>query len=527
MTEGTPYTEEEQALLEQWEKEEEEKKKKETAKPVGEAKKVDSSQKEEDAKKTLAALEKMEAKGASYVEEKEQPKPKKKTATKKKAAAKPEPTTTAADLSVSLPAAVANHFDSLSNPMLENLLKSVGIKARAKAGRTSMITNTIEFLKDLETSEIPEEYPLALATLSGDVEKESPPPKKMTEAEQTSRRIKDHEVVAGEKESTKAKDETPKVKSTSKKKPIKKSNKGTSEKETPKGTKKKAAKTPSPRSAGDNVQRSEGKHSELSANAADVVYVNPRWVHPLPNLEVRLDKGNVREMCNEIKAAGKVLTPLACARDSKGKITVLDGHRRLAAVMSLIEEGWWALQNTKTIPVVLEPFPKDDQELCVRVFQLNQHKPLNPLESAILFKRLLLAGRSERDIASLTGKRVGFVKDCLLLINASDEVKARLKKGELSMPEAVDIAKQVDSAKDEEAGDEVERIKLKCLDTRKARVVTPASPSAVKSLLSQVAIAYSRFCRSKCPAKQSNETWVELEEILQKARNMQFTGKLS
>jgi ParB-like chromosome segregation protein Spo0J len=127
----------------------------------------------------------------------------------------------------------------------------------------------------------------------------------------------------------------------------------------------------------------------------------------------------------------------------QGEAIISQGHRRIAAVDLLIEQGKWD-EGTMLIPTLLEPAGTGDLELFVNQFTTNDSEPLKPREAAYNIMRIksLLGGNLDE-----TAKRIGRSRsyvDQLLRFNeeATPEVHEAIAKGEISQTQAATILRK-------------------------------------------------------------------------------------
>jgi len=125
-----------------------------------------------------------------------------------------------------------------------------------------------------------------------------------------------------------------------------------------------------------------------------------------------------------------------------------------------IEEGWrrWlAMKDWATeIPCVIAP-PLSAEDRAVRnvttALITDVHKkPLNPVERATGFDQLVKAGKSQPEIAALTGLSVSTVSNSLALLEFSAKDQDKIRSGEMSAAEALAIVHRVRARKRRKQG---------------------------------------------------------------------------
>ena len=114
------------------------------------------------------------------------------------------------------------------------------------------------------------------------------------------------------------------------------------------------------------------------------------------------------------------------------------GHRRLSAVLLLIEEGVPFL----SVPAVLDQ-SGDPGEQLARALASNQNsEPLTPLDEARAFQRLTGYGWTPKRIAEKVGRSVSHVYGRLKLIEAEPEVLQAVTAKNITMSDAVRVVEQ-------------------------------------------------------------------------------------
>lgn len=162
----------------------------------------------------------------------------------------------------------------------------------------------------------------------------------------------------------------------------------------------------------------EGRRDALNIDPAKIVIekgFNPREYTLQENRE-HLDalKGSIREM--------GVRVPLLVRWDVGSEQAILiDGECRLRSCLELIEEGI----DIKSVPVLQEQGGNEADRLLLAI-TTNTGKPLSQWESGKAYKRLIGYGWFPDGIAKKTGISIRYVKECLELSDAPEEVKEML-----------------------------------------------------------------------------------------------------
>lgn len=167
---------------------------------------------------------------------------------------------------------------------------------------------------------------------------------------------------------------------------------------------------------------------------------------------VRTDMGDIEALASDILQNG-LNVPLTVDLFKKGAKTtwyVEMGHRRFAAIQSLEKAG----HNLKKLELpgfkegMVECFVNqvtvDEYTRIVRLFSSNHHKELNPLEIAKVIERLkTYYNKSNLEISHALGLSRQTVDNYMILNGLSDQEKEGIRKGNISVTAAVQLARKV------------------------------------------------------------------------------------
>ena len=177
------------------------------------------------------------------------------------------------------------------------------------------------------------------------------------------------------------------------------------------------------------------KLRELAESKRDLLYIDPHKLAIENGFNCRQDYGDLDALAADIAQNG-VRVPLEVRWDGETAY-VVDGHRRHAACLLAIKNGAEIL----SIPCQSENRGSTPADRLLSQIIRNSGKPLEPFEERELFNRLIGMGHKESDIAKKIGKSVTYVTGRLDLGGATDEVKAAIKDGTVSVSTAAVLSK--------------------------------------------------------------------------------------
>ena len=146
--------------------------------------------------------------------------------------------------------------------------------------------------------------------------------------------------------------------------------------------------------------------------------------------------GDMGQLKNQLRATG-MTDPVRVRHNSDGTVTLgAQGHRRLQALKELKEAGYGTADNG--LPLDLLTLPEEeslnDNDRTLSIITLNSGKPLEYLEAATVYGRLIGEARGkERDnlvevIASKVGCSKQHIRDSLMLLTAPEAVLDLIKQ---------------------------------------------------------------------------------------------------
>lgn len=234
--------------------------------------------------------------------------------------------------------------------------------------------------------------------------------------------------------------------------------------------------------------------------------VDPKQIVVQTGWNPRTDFSGEEELMNSIIENG-VKRPLILKRDKDNNLVLIDGERRLRAVLRAIEEGHEIL----TIPAFLEKPTTSESESLFDAIIANDSKPFQPLEEAEAFKRLVSWGHKPEDIAKKIGKSITHVINRITLNNASPELKEAIKKNEIKTTLATNIVK-ASAGKEEEQKKFLQKAKTSKDDKREVVAETKTKKKEKNIQLIDQIILFPEWseisvtCKTKEEAKDLMDT---------------------
>ena len=144
----------------------------------------------------------------------------------------------------------------------------------------------------------------------------------------------------------------------------------------------------------------------VALSRRDTFTIDPKLIEDIPGLNERTDYGDMDPLKNSIREDG---------------------------VRELIADGEWKHEG---VPCKSEPKAASEREqLIIRLIEQvahNQGKPYTILEEGRVYKRLIAAGVTTKEIQQKTGKSRPAVKNALLLAEADPEVLKQVVAGRIS-----------------------------------------------------------------------------------------------
>lgn len=176
-----------------------------------------------------------------------------------------------------------------------------------------------------------------------------------------------------------------------------------------------------------------------SIKRADAMKVQLDDIHEEPGFNERTpgpDLDAYIEAMAQFIMDGGTLPALEVRPRNEGGVWAVDGHCRRKAYRLARDRGaaieW----------IEVRGFAGNDADRVARIVSSNNSRPLTPLETSRVYKRLRAFGKSPEEIAKLVGRTRTHVDQMLLLADANSDVHRMVEAGEVSASVAVDVVRQ-------------------------------------------------------------------------------------
>jgi ParB family transcriptional regulator, chromosome partitioning protein len=182
----------------------------------------------------------------------------------------------------------------------------------------------------------------------------------------------------------------------------------------------------------------------LKTKRTDILSVDPRNIIVKDGFNIRQDMGDIEALSQSIVESGLQVPLKAKKVTGEDKYELVDGHRRLRAVMLAIENG----HDIKFVEVMPFKGSEEDQVFSMIITGTGQ-KPLNEIEQSEAVKRLTNFGYTVEDIARKIGKSLPHVYNLLSLANAPKKIRDFVMSGLISGGTVVQIVREVKDEKEQ------------------------------------------------------------------------------
>ena len=159
----------------------------------------------------------------------------------------------------------------------------------------------------------------------------------------------------------------------------------------------------------------------------------------------RFDYGDIEGLAQSIKVNG-LQRPIKVKREGD-RFILEDGFRRLRALNLLIQLGEELKPNElgqSTVEVELTRKGYNDDDALFEQIISNDGKPLTALEEGSVYKKLLVKGFSESEIADRTGRNITTVRNNIAMASLPKIVQNMIAENTVSGLTAIKVAQEVD-----------------------------------------------------------------------------------
>lgn len=165
----------------------------------------------------------------------------------------------------------------------------------------------------------------------------------------------------------------------------------------------------------------------LKTKKTDILKVDPQNLILRDEFNVRKDMGDLNALMTSIVETGLQVPIKAKKIIGEDKYEVVDGHRRMSAILLAIESG----HDILYVDVIPFSGNEEDQVMSMLVTGTGQ-KPLTEIEQAEAIKRLTNFGHRVEDIAKKMGKSLPHVYYLVKLSNLPAKIKNLIAEGYIS-----------------------------------------------------------------------------------------------
>lgn len=173
--------------------------------------------------------------------------------------------------------------------------------------------------------------------------------------------------------------------------------------------------------------KKEVKEVLKTKNSSAIMKVDPQNLIIRDDFNVRRDMGDLNALMQSILSSGLQVPLKAKKIAGTEKYEVVDGHRRMCAILMAIEQGYEILY------VDVMTFSGNDEEQVMSMLVTGTgQKPLTEIEQAEAINRLTGFGHRVEDIAKKMGRSLPHVYYLVKLSNLPTKVKNLIAEGYIS-----------------------------------------------------------------------------------------------
>ncbi|MBK6616693.1 hypothetical protein [Ottowia sp.] len=186
----------------------------------------------------------------------------------------------------------------------------------------------------------------------------------------------------------------------------------------------------------------KGFMKDTHSSSRDLWQVNVELIRVKPGFNVRINgpakEAHIRRLADSMKEEGffqdKPLAGFVAKEGDDQVFYVTDGHCRLEAAKIAIQEG----AQIERLPAVAASAGTSEEDLTVALVRANDGLKLEPLEIAIVCKRLVRFNMEVKDIARRLGFSTNYVDGLLMLIGAPIELRDMVESGTVAASTAIE-----------------------------------------------------------------------------------------
>lgn len=189
-------------------------------------------------------------------------------------------------------------------------------------------------------------------------------------------------------------------------------------------------------------KKTEVRETLKTKNSSTILKVDPKNLFTRANWNIRQDFGDLDALMQSILTSGQQVPILAKKLANSDKYEIVDGHRRLTAILKAISQGHEILY------VEVIAFSGNDEDIVMSMLVTGTgQKALTEIEQSQAIKRLTDFGHRVEDIANKMGKSLPHVYHLVKLANLPMKIKNLISEGYISGLTVMNI---VDSEPNEE-----------------------------------------------------------------------------
>jgi len=179
-------------------------------------------------------------------------------------------------------------------------------------------------------------------------------------------------------------------------------------------------------------------------NSTAILKVDPRNLVVKDGFNVRIDMGDLLALSESIVSVGLQVPLKAKKITGQDKYEIIDGHRRLQAIMIAIDHG----HDIRYVDVILFSGNEEDRIFSMLVTGTGQ-KPLNDVEQSDAVSRLVGFGYKVEEVAKKMGRSLPYGYYLYNLSQLSKRIKNLIVEGYISGGAVMEIVKITDDEQEQ------------------------------------------------------------------------------